>query len=86
MWWGTFDFDSQFDWGADYSRPAYGLKDLVIYEMSVRCFTASQSSGLPAERRGTYLGVADKVSSCMCSRGMLQVWWVLPCLHTCTSL
>lgn len=42
-------------------QPRYDLKDLVIYEMSVRCFTASGSSGLPPERRGTYLGVADKV-------------------------
>lgn len=30
--------------------------------MSVRCFTACETSGLPAERRGTYLGVAEKVS------------------------
>ncbi|KAF8065538.1 ISA3 [Scenedesmus sp. PABB004] len=59
-WWGTFDFDASFDWGSDYARPGHALKDLVIYEMSVRCFTASASSGLPPERRGTYLGVADK--------------------------
>eukprot|EP00775_Hariotina_reticulata_P012445 gene12445-12582_t len=62
MWWGTFDFDAApFDWGADYDRPKYSLRDLVIYEMSVRCFTASKSSGLDQDRRGTYLGLADKV-------------------------
>lgn len=64
VWWGTFDYDSQFDWGHDYNRPNHSLKDLVIYEMSVRCFTASKSSGLPTDRRGTYLGVADKVCCC----------------------
>eukprot|EP00879_Flechtneria_rotunda_P008022 GHRR01008404.1.p1 GENE.GHRR01008404.1~~GHRR01008404.1.p1 ORF type:complete len:340 (+),score=66.56 GHRR01008404.1:347-1366(+) len=61
-WWGTFDFEpAPFDWGTDYSRPTPSLKDLVIYEMSVRCFTASKSSGLPDDKRGTYLGVAEKV-------------------------
>ena len=38
QWWGTFDFDSPpFDWGSEYERPATHLKDLIIYEMSVRC-------------------------------------------------
>jgi hypothetical protein len=62
VWWGTFDFESApFDWGSEYERPGYQLKDLVIYEMSVRCFTAADSSGVAPERRGTYLGVVDKV-------------------------
>jgi len=62
MWWGTYDFDSPaFDWGSDYSRPNFSLRELVVYEMSVRCFTASESSGVPPERRGTYLGLAEKV-------------------------
>jgi isoamylase len=61
MWWGTFDFDSKFDWGQDYERPQHKLKDLIIYEMTVRCFTASKSSGLSQNKRGTYLGVAEKV-------------------------
>lgn len=61
---GTFDFASpKFDWGSDNSRPQLSLADLVIYEMSVRCFTASESSGVAPERRGTYLGVADKVGA-----------------------
>jgi hypothetical protein len=63
VWWGTFAFDeAPFDWGSDYERPKHSLRDLVIYEMSVRCFTASKSSGLDHDRRGTYLGVADKVT------------------------
>ncbi|KIZ03733.1 glycogen operon protein GlgX [Monoraphidium neglectum] len=62
QWWGTFDFDSPpFDWGADYQRPATHLKDLVIYEMAVRSFTAAASSGVAEERRGTYLGLVDKI-------------------------
>lgn len=66
VWWGTYDFDSPaFEWGNEYNRPDYSLRELVIYEMSVRTFTACETSGLPSERRGTYLGVADKVSLCM---------------------
>jgi hypothetical protein len=61
MWWGTFDFGSKYDWGRDYERPQHKLKDLIIYEMTVRCFTASKSSGLSQDKRGTYLGVAEKV-------------------------
>ncbi|KAK4390083.1 Isoamylase 3, chloroplastic [Sesamum angolense] len=36
-------------------------KDLVIYEMNVRAFTADESSGLDPEIRGSYLGVIDKI-------------------------
>ncbi len=62
MWWGTFDFDAApFDWGSDNDAPSRPLKDLVVYEMSVRCFTAAESSGVAPARRGTYLGVVDKV-------------------------
>lgn len=45
---------------ACWTLPAYWWQDLVIYEMSVRCFTADPSSGLPPGRRGTFLGLADK--------------------------
>ncbi|KAI7841863.1 hypothetical protein COHA_004392 [Chlorella ohadii] len=59
---GTFDFDSKpFDWGAGYKRPNIPLKDLVIVELPVRLFTASETSGLPAAKRGTYAGLASKV-------------------------
>lgn len=97
MWWGTFDFDSHFDWGHDYNRPKTALKDLVIYEMSVRCFTASKSSGLDANRRGTYLGVADKVgfiqssavaqhSRCRRYKQGLQTVCDVHCLHNAMAV
>jgi isoamylase len=39
------------------------LKDLVIYEMSVRCFTADPSSGVAPGVRGSYKGIIEKVSA-----------------------
>lgn len=39
----------------------YLQKDLVIYEMNVRSFTADESSGLASSTRGSYLGVIEKV-------------------------
>ena len=41
-------------------RPRHG-SDLVIYEMHIKGFTASPSSGLSHEQRGTYSGVIAKV-------------------------
>ena len=38
-------------------------KDLVIYEMNVRAFTADESSGVSPEHRGTYMGLIEKVIS-----------------------
>ncbi len=35
--------------------------DLVIYELHVRGFTYDESSGVGQERRGTFLGVIDKI-------------------------
>lgn len=36
-------------------------KDLVLYEMNVRAFTADESSGLDSHIRGSYLGMIEKV-------------------------
>lgn len=59
---GTFDFASEpFDWGKGYRRPGHAPQDLIIYEMSVRSFTADDSSGVGTGRQGTFLGLADKV-------------------------
>ena len=60
---GTFDFASApFDWGAaEASREAIPLKDSVIYEMNVRAFTADESSGVEQSKRGSFLGVAERV-------------------------
>lgn len=57
---GTFDFSAQpFDWEGVES-PGYHYKDLIIYEVPVRTFTASPTSGLPEGERGTYMGLAKK--------------------------
>lgn len=36
-------------------------KDLVIYEMNVRAFTADESSGIDPSIAGSYLGLVEKV-------------------------
>lgn len=59
---GTYNFTSlPFDWGNDYQSPEIPEKDLVIYEMSVRAFTADKSSGLEPSICGSYLGVIEKI-------------------------
>ncbi|XP_077212723.1 isoamylase 3 [Tasmannia lanceolata] len=59
---GTYDFTTlPFDWGANYKLPNISEKDLIIYEMNVRAFTADKSSGLDPSVRGSYLGVIDKI-------------------------
>ncbi|KAM6571182.1 hypothetical protein CsatA_015262 [Cannabis sativa] len=59
---GTYDFDSSpFDWGDNYKFPDIPEKDLVVYEMNVRAFTADESSGLDPDIRGSYLGVIEKI-------------------------
>ncbi|KAL6778753.1 ISA3 [Auxenochlorella protothecoides x Auxenochlorella symbiontica] len=61
---GTFDFEAEpFDWGPgeETGRPDIATKDLVIYELPLRCFTASPTSGLPEGERGGFLGLKDKI-------------------------
>ena len=48
-----------FDWNGDRVIPHE--HDLVIYEMHVKGFTRNPNSGLPEVRRGTFLGVIDKI-------------------------
>jgi isoamylase len=50
--------DDSFDWQGD-RHLRRGLADTVIYEMHVRGFTASPSSGVA--HPGTYLGVIEKI-------------------------
>jgi len=58
---GTFDFESEpFDWSG-VERPGIPMHELVIYETTVRTFTASPTSGLPEGKRGTFLGLKEKV-------------------------
>ena len=62
QFYGTFDFTAKaFDWGKGYSRPAVPAGEYIVYEVPLRTFTASPTCGLPAERRGTFLGFMDKV-------------------------
>jgi len=51
---------STYDWEEDapLHRPSARA---VIYEMHVRGFTMHPSSGLPAQKRGTYAGLIDKI-------------------------
>jgi len=51
--------EQPFDWGSD--RLIRHGSDLVIYELHVRGFTHQASSDVAADRRGTYLGVIDKI-------------------------
>ncbi len=48
-----------FEWDSDRHLRHEG--DLVVYEMHVRGFTNNPNSGVPAERRGTFLGLIDKI-------------------------
>jgi glycogen operon protein len=54
-----FEDDVRFDWGDDSVQ--FHEHDLVIYEMHVRGFTQNPNSGVAAHRRGTFLGVIDKI-------------------------
>ena len=51
--------EPRFDWTGD--RRPHHESDTVIYEMHVRGFTQSPSSGVSAGARGTYLGVLEKI-------------------------
>jgi glycogen operon protein len=51
---------SRYDWQDDRPLPAPAGPE-IIYEMHVGAFTGSPSSGVPAERRGTFAGVVDKI-------------------------
>ena len=56
-----YDFESApFDWEGVQS-PKIDEKDMIVYEMTVRAFTADASSGLGDDVRGSYAGVAAKV-------------------------
>lgn len=48
-----------FDWDQD-RAPRHG-HDLVIYELHVRGLTMHPNSGVPEPRRGTFLGIVDKI-------------------------
>ena len=51
---------ASYDWEGDLPlrRP---FAESVIYELHVRGFTRHESSGVPAEKRGTYAGLIEKI-------------------------
>ncbi len=48
-----------FDWGAA-PAPRY-THDTIVYELHVKGFTARANSGVAAEKRGTFLGLIEKI-------------------------
>ncbi len=52
---------SRFDWEDDCPLN-HPFRQTVIYEMHVAGFTRNPNSGVPATKRGTFLGVVDKIS------------------------
>ena len=50
---------NNFDWGLERSEP-FPMEDLVIYELHVRGFTKSPSSGVSCP--GTFKGLEEKIS------------------------
>ncbi len=60
---GVLQKPAAFDWQDDGMRdaPIRHAHDLVIYEMHVRGYTRDPSSGVAEARRGTFLGVVDKI-------------------------
>ena len=51
---------SEYDWQGD-THPRISLSTSVIYEMHVGGFTANPNSGVSVEKRGTFLGVIEKI-------------------------
>ena len=49
-----------YDWEGDV-HPEHPFTQTIIYEMHVRGFTAHPDSGVPAEKRGTYAGLIEKI-------------------------
>ncbi len=48
-----------FDWG-DATHPRH-THDTIVYELHVKGFTARANSGVPPEKRGTFLGLIGKI-------------------------
>jgi glycogen operon protein len=49
-----------YDWEGDL-HPGHPFVRTIIYEMHVRGFTAHPDSGVPAQKRGTYAGLIEKI-------------------------
>jgi len=53
------EVEHPFDWGTE--RPQRHESDAIIYEMHLKGFTASPTSGVAAEKRGTFAGLIEKI-------------------------
>jgi glycogen operon protein len=53
------EVEHPFDWGTE--RPQRHESDAIIYEMHVRGFTASPTSGVEPAKRGTFAGLIEKI-------------------------
>ena len=51
--------EPEFDWGAP--PPPRHTHDAVVYELHVKGFTAHGNSGVAKEKRGTFLGLIEKI-------------------------
>lgn len=56
---GLVPREASYDWGDD-AVPLH-TSDLVIYELHVRGFTRSPTSSVAAARRGTFMGIVQKI-------------------------
>jgi glycogen operon protein len=54
-----YEDEPAFEWDSD--RVRFHEHDLIIYEMHVRGFTRSPTSGVSPGKRGTFLGVIEKI-------------------------
>ena len=59
----THPYESSEAEGASPSRAPFHEADSVIYELHVRNFTMHPSSGVTAEKRGTFAGIVEKIPS-----------------------
>jgi isoamylase len=53
------EVEHPFDWGSE--RPQRHESDAIIYEMHLKGFTASPTSGIATEKRGTFAGLIEKI-------------------------
>ena len=53
--------DNAYNWTSDFKTP--DIKDIVVYEMHIKSYTSHSSSGVPADKRGKYLGLLEGASS-----------------------
>ena len=49
-----------YDWEEDH-HPRHSFAKTIIYEMHVGGFTRNPNSGVPAQKRGTYAGIIEKI-------------------------